>query len=425
MIYFGQAIFGCHHSSFNFCKTNNLASMNSLLPANRRNLTHIFFLGIFFALFNFPLFSQDVSTKEDASQKGRKGIPIRDSLDGAIDLSDFLIDMHGFIPVPTIITEPALGGFGVGIVPVFLTPKKPLPGTPADEFIRPDITAGFGMWTVNGSWAAGGARVGTILKHRLRYVVGGGYADVNLSFYRTFENVGEQEFKFNFQAIPIILRVTKQIGRSQWYAGGQYIFANVKVNYKGTLPEFVEPKELNSNISALAPMVEYDVRDNFFTPHKGFKAHAEAQWSDDAIGSDYDYWRGNAFLYYYQPLAPDWTLGLRADVQQTWGEPPFFLLPFISMRGIPVGRYQGRSTVVTEAEFRWDFVRRWSLVGFGGAGRAFDEWDEFGDTDTRWAGGAGFRYLIARKFGVRMGIDVARGPEVWAWYIVFGSMWLK
>jgi len=44
----------------------------------------------------------------------------------------------------------------------------------------------------------------------------------------------------------------------------------------------------------------------------------------------------------------------------------------------------------TEAEFRLDLKRRWSAVSFGGAGKAFDEWDEFGDADIRWAGGAGF-----------------------------------
>lgn len=399
--------------------------MKTYLPARWRYPSRIFLAGILFTLFSLPVFSQDISTKENGPEKKRRGVPMRDSLDGAIDLSDFLIDMHGFIPMPTIITEPALGGFGFGLAPVFLTPKKRLPGTPPNQYIRPDITAAFGMWSVNGSWAAGAARMGTLQKQRIRYIIGGGYADINLSFYHTFENVGEQEFKFNFEAIPLLLRVTKQIGHSEWYAGGQYVFANVKVNYEGTLPEFIEPKELNSNISALAPMVEFDKRDNFFTPHKGIKTHVEAMWSDDAIGSDYDYWRANGFVYYYQPLAQAWTLGFRFDVQQTWGDPPFFLLPYISMRGIPLGRYQGRSTTVTEAEVRWDFVRRWSVVGFGGAGRAFDEWDEFGDTDTRFAGGAGFRYLIARKFGVRMGIDVARGPEVWAWYVVFGSSWLK
>ena len=39
------------------------------------------------------------------------------------------------------------------------------------------------------------------------------------------------------------------------------------------------------------------------------------------------------------------------------------------------------------------------------------------------AGGFGFRYLVARVLGIQTGIDVARGPEKWAFYVVFGSSW--
>ena len=40
-----------------------------------------------------------------------------DSLDGKLDFSSFLADnAYGFLPVPIIITEPALGGFGLGMV---------------------------------------------------------------------------------------------------------------------------------------------------------------------------------------------------------------------------------------------------------------------------------------------------------------------
>jgi hypothetical protein len=65
---------------------------------------------------------------------------MKDTLDGKFDFSRFLIDAHGFIPVPFIITEPALGGFGGAIVPMFLTPKKGLPKQAG--YVPPDITAG-------------------------------------------------------------------------------------------------------------------------------------------------------------------------------------------------------------------------------------------------------------------------------------------
>jgi len=30
---------------------------------------------------------------------------------------------------------------------------------------------------------------------------------------------------------------------------------------------------------------------------------------------------------------------------------------------------------------------------------------------------------VARQFGIKMGLDVARGPEQWAFYLIFGNGW--
>jgi hypothetical protein len=35
------------------------------------------------------------------------------------------------------------------------------------------------------------------------------------------------------------------------------------------------------------------------------------------------------------------------------------------------------------------------------------------------------RYEIARKFGLHVGIDVARGPEDTAFYLQVGSAWFR
>ena len=51
--------------------------------------------------------------------------------------------------------------------------------------------------------------------------------------------------------------------------------------------------------------------------------------------------------------------------------------------------------------------KRLSLVGFVGAG------------------GAGFRYEVARKYGLHMGVDVAFGPGTTAIYVQFGSAWAR
>lgn len=107
------------------------------------------------------------------------------------------------------------------------------------------------------------------------------------------------------------------------------------------------------------------------------------------------------------------------------GNTPFYALPYVSLRGIPALRYQGEWTVLAETEQALDITYRWGVVAFAGIGTAFNTFDKMEAGDIACNAGGGFRYLIARSLGLKMGIDNARGPEDWALYVVFGSSWLK
>lgn len=361
----------------------------------------------------------------------RKKIPLHDSLDGKFDLSDYIIEMNGFIPVPYIITEKAVGGFGGVLAPVFLKQRPPyidsIKGKVKVTPVSPDITGAAVGYTLNNTWFTAAFRQGTLIKSRIKYMVGGIYANVNMSYYRTLPQVGEKEFEFNIKVAGALLQATKRIGYSHWYVGAKYLFTSTNVEYKGDTikPSFVTPKEYKSIISQLGAIVELDNRDNIFTPNKGIKLHVDGIMSDNIIGSDFDFWRMNYYTYMYKTFFEKLTTGLRIDGQQAFGSPPFYMLPYIDMRGVPVNRYQGKADILTELELRWDFLKRWSLMGFSGMGKAFDDWKDFGDAKLVVTYGSGFRYLMARKFGLRMGVDVAKGPETWTYYIVFGSNWLK
>ena len=92
----------------------------------------------------------------------KKRIPLKDSLDGKFDMSDYIIEANGFVPVPLIITEPALGGFGAAIIPVFITKNKPYEDSIKGKLIRtpvaPDVTGAIALYTANNSWALAGFR---------------------------------------------------------------------------------------------------------------------------------------------------------------------------------------------------------------------------------------------------------------------------
>jgi hypothetical protein len=365
------------------------------------------------------------------TQKSKKTISLKDSVDHGFDLSDFIIDANGFIPVPFIITDRALGGFGAALIPVFIKKRPAYVDSTDGGVIRtqvaPDITGGLGAYTANNTWALAAFRSGNFIKSRIKYRIGGGYAHINMSFYRDFSQLGEKELKFSINTIPALLQASKRIGISRWFAGAKYLFLKSDVSYAGdsSLSSLVKTYEFSSIVSQLGVLIEFDNRDNVFTPDKGIKFQTEFNWSDNIIGSDFNFWRINYYGNLYHPLGRRVTAGLRVDGQQNIGEAPFFLLPYIVMRGVPAMRYQGEAALLSEFELRYDFVKRWSALAFGGAGKAFDEWKEFGNADWVLTYGTGFRYLLARKFKLRVGIDVAKGAGLWSYYIVFGSSWLK
>ena len=365
------------------------------------------------------------------AQSPKKLISFKDSLDGKLDLSDFIIDANGFIPVPYIITEPAFGGFGGALAPIFIKKRPPyidtIKGRVQVTPVAPDITGGLALYTVNNTWGLMAFRSGTFIKSRIKYLAAGGYFHLNLSFYKTVPQLGEQEFHFTINTIPAIVQAIKRIGNSGLHAGFRYLFLKTEISFNGDhqLNAFTDSLDFNKLISQLGIVVELDKRDNVFTPDKGIKLHFDATRSDDAIGSDFDFWRLNYYNYFYHPVSNKTIFGLRLDVKQSFGDLPFYALPFIEMRGIPIARYQGNANLLSEIEIRQDIKQRWSIVGFGGVGKAFDYWDQFDDENWVSSYGAGFRYLLARKFKLRMGVDIAYGAGALSYYIVFGSNWLK
>ena len=87
--------------------------------------------------------------------------------------------------------------------------------------------------------------------------------------------------------------------------------------------------------------------------------------------------------------------------------------------------FTGTSERSIDAELRWQFWRRFSAVAFGGFGAAWNDFLRFKSVATVPTGGVGFRYEIARKYGIHMGLDVAFGPDNAAVYVQLGSAWAR
>ena len=349
----------------------------------------------------------------------------RDPGDGRFDTSRFLLDLNGFRPMPLVVTEPAIG-YGGGAALLFFSRNAPAPGesAPAGRFTPPDITAAGGIRTENGTKAGFVGHLGFSKDGNWRYVGGVARASLNLGYFLdTPLPGGATELGYELDADIVVAEARRRIAGSDWHAGLRYLRADTSSRFDLGRPEAVPARDLDVTLAGLALVVEYDDRDSIFTPGSGTRAQLQATDFDPRYGGDPSFRLFKAALNSYASPYRDLVVGGRLDFRGSSGDTPFYAVPFIELRGIPYLRYQGERVAVAELEARWNLDGRWSLVGFGGAGRASGKEGDLGSTETRWAGGVGVRYKLASAMGLHAGIDVARGPEESAFYLVVGSAW--
>jgi outer membrane protein assembly factor BamA len=344
--------------------------------------------------------------------------------DGWVDVGGFLDQAYGFLPVVIPITEPAVG-YGAAGGLTFIS--KPLSEAQAG-FGRPNITIVGGLGTENGSWGGLAADVRHWLDDRLETQAGLAYASVNLDFHGVGEDrlLRKNPLRYNLEPKGGVLRAKYRLGESRAWAGLGYAFAATRVAFEapqGTpgLPDFLR----DSNVGGLTPSFTYDTRDNIFTPNRGTFVETVVGFFSKALGGDEEFQRAQLIAMQYMPLHEKVYLGLRGDAAATFGDAPFYLRPFISLRGAPIMRYQGEEVAQVEAELRWQFWKRFSLVGFVGGGAAWNDFERFHNTQAVVTGGVGFRYELARTYGIHAGLDVAFAPDNTAVYIQVGSAWAR
>jgi len=356
---------------------------------------------------------------------------IKDPTDGNIDLSQWLASKQGFLPIVLPITEPAVGA-GAAVAAMFLhqsLEELESDKTPTGKARPPSISVVGGMGTENGTWGAFAGHLGIWAEDKLRYLGGIGGASVNLKYYGIADDLGNDAKKYTIAGAGLVQELTARLGASDFFAGARYTFFRVNSRFNNEeeiqgIPE-VSKREFESNNGGLGVILGYDSRDNIFTPNRGINAKVRTTFYGTAFGGDFQYQKVEGFCIGYLDVHPRLVLGLRVDGKFSFDDVPFYALPFIDMRGVPAMKYQGKDVILAETEARWNFLGRWSAVGFAGVGRAASNFEHVESSKVVFTQGLGFRYRIARLFGMDAGIDVAHGPGQWAVYIQVGSAWAR
>lgn len=344
--------------------------------------------------------------------------------DGWLDASEFLDQSYGFLPVVIPITEPAVGYGAFGAL-AFIDRSA---SKAEDGFGRPNITVVGGLLTENDTRGAMAGDLRHWMGDRLQTLAGVFRASVNLDFYGIGrdDSLKSNPLAYNLDTSGAGIRARYRLGDSKYWAGVGYAYASTEVSFDAPpsapgLPIYRQ----TSSVGGLVPSISYDSRDNLFTPGRGTYVDASAGLFSHVLGGDDEFQRVSATAIHYLPLGPKLNFGLCGGAVFSFGDVPFYMRPFVQLRGAPIMRYQGDETAQVEAELRWQFWQRFSLVGFAGAGAAWNDFERFDSTTKVVTGGAGFRYELARTHGLHIGLDVAFGPAGTAVYVQFGSAWMR
>ena len=346
--------------------------------------------------------------------------------DGRLDLSDFLLSRKGFLPVPIIITEPALG-YGGGLAIAFFSQSLGETfGAGAGRLVPPTIAVGGGFYTSDGSYGGAVGVFHPFQGDRWRYVGALGGASLNLDFYG-FDPDGplaDDPLAYTIEPLFLLQRIQARLRRTDLFVGTQYVYLRTTSTFEADLPADVPGRDLEVNLGGLGARLEYDSRDNLLDARRGMNISVNATWFDNAFGSDRTFGKYDFQGLFYSQPSTRWGYGLRVDTRLASGDAPFFAKPYLAMRGVASGEYMNDVTLLGEGELRYSIDSRWTVLAFGGAGRVGETLGDLGSAPTVGAGGTGFRYLIARKLGLGYGLDFAFGPGGdFAVYIQTGAAW--
>jgi hypothetical protein len=356
-----------------------------------------------------------------AQDRAKSHSSFRDSLDNALDISDWLVTKKGVLVMPMLITEPAVD-YGVAAAAIFFHSSYTEKNGP------PSMSGVMGGATLNGTWAAGVFHAGYWKQDRIRYMGAAAKLYANLGFYGSgnLEVLEDEPVNLNLDAWLLLQQIKFRVARSDFFIGGKYLLLVTDNTFEIPIdiPEF-DTTEFSSTLSEVSLKLELDSRNNVLTPTKGLFIGLSGTYSDTWLGGDDLYGRIGVTMIGYIPAGNRFVLGIRHESLYSLGNIPYYARPIINMRGAPLMKYQNKNTMVMEAEVSYNVYKRWYISGFTGIGNAFSSFADFEKGKSVTTLGSGFRYLVARKLGTTMGMDFAFSQDDFAFYIIFGTAWLR
>ncbi len=212
------------------------------------------------------------------------------------------------------------------------------------------------------------------------------------------------------------------------YAGLRYAYDDFRFTRKepdGILAMNQLSGSNGGRISGLGGGINYDTRNNLFSPSEGWLVDASVYAEGRGTGSQFHYQRFSADGARYVPLGKQGVLALNAVAVFSFGDVPFHQMPVIGgtrrMRGYFEGKYRDKHLMMVQAEYRMPLFWRFGAVGFGGLGMVGESFEALALRHTRYNFGGGLRFLIDKAQKINIRADYGWGYRSSGFYLTFGE----
>jgi hypothetical protein len=302
---------------------------------------------------------------------------------------------------------------------------------PYDNVSPPSLTGVGGFYASTGSWAAAFAQKLYLKEDRYRILLGAGYFNLFYDFYGIGFGAGKDERKVSIDqrgelyGVEILVRLFGRL-----YAGPFYRYFPTRTKPDGILRDAlieigIPEAQLDLDIGSLGVHLQHDLRDNTFNPAEGHLFDLRAAFQEESFGSDLSYQKYEASYNHYLGLSGPSVLAMRASGCYAAGDVPFFDLCLLGaksdIRGYSVGRYQDRTLLAGQVEYRRGLYKKFGGVVFGGIAQVGQNLHEFDSSSWLPAAGVGIRYVVSEVHKLNLRVDLARGRDETALYVSVGE----
>ena len=192
------------------------------------------------------------------------------------------------------------------------------------------------------------------------------------------------------------------------------VFYNLNIVDGGILEASDVSGKRDGTVSNVGVRAFYDTRDNVFFPTKGIYIQGNLFTSSSLLGATFDYTKYELDNRFYQKVGNKQVVAANIFLASSSDGTPFYDLYYLGSsrtRGINNRRFQDNAELSMALEYRFPIAGRFGGAVFGSTGTVASTLENTFSSAYKNAAGAGLRYIINKRDGIRIRVDYGISDE--------------